>query len=137
MSTVLSEQVNNEGPLPKKARTVSIDYQSLVPPPPQPHMILRDTPKRLIVVGDIHGCLDEFQALLHASSYNKDEGDEVLLVGDLVNKGPFSAETVSYARENKFHCIRGNHDDFALCHALKLVPPSDHASLQYIDKLTQ
>lgn len=114
-----------------------VDYQSLVPAPKRPHMVLSDAPKRLIVVGDVHGCLEELQQLLVESNYNKNEGDEVLLVGDLVNKGPLSAETVQFARENNFHCIRGNHDDFALCHALQLVEKSTHPGLQYIEKLTQ
>lgn len=116
---------------------VKIDYEKLVPPPSTAHVIFTHTPKRLIVVGDVHGCLEELQQLLIESNYSKEEGDEVLLVGDLVNKGPFSAETVQYARENMFHCIRGNHDDFALCHALQLVEKSTHPGLQYISKLSQ
>lgn len=114
-----------------------VDYQSLVPAPKLPHIVLSVAPKRLIVVGDVHGCLEELQQLLVESNYNKDAGDEVLLVGDLVNKGPFSAETVQFARESNFHCIRGNHDDFALCHALQLVEKSTHPGLQYIEKLSQ
>lgn len=35
-------------------------------------------------------------------------------MGDLVNKGPKSAETVRFAREHGFYAVRGNHDDSAL-----------------------
>lgn len=37
-----------------------------------------------------------------------------MLVGDLVNKGPKSAEVVRWARERSVLAVRGNHDDAAL-----------------------
>lgn len=37
-----------------------------------------------------------------------------MLVGDLVNKGPKSAQVVRWAREAGAHCVRGNHDDALL-----------------------
>ena len=69
--------------------------------------------KRFIIVGDIHGCLEELQELLLKCDYTVDR-DAVILVGDLVNKGPFSAEVVQFARESEFYVIRGNHEDNAL-----------------------
>lgn len=39
---------------------------------------------RVIIIGDVHGCLDELQALLKRVAYNKDK-DTVVLVGDLVS----------------------------------------------------
>jgi hypothetical protein len=47
--------------------------------------------------------------------------DTVILVGDLVNKGPFSAEVVQYARSQSFFSTRGNHDDAALAQYLSFV----------------
>lgn len=44
---------------------------------------------RIIVVGDVHGCYDEFCALLEACDYNPDK-DNLIMAGDLVNKGPDS-----------------------------------------------
>lgn len=46
---------------------------------------------RLIVVGDIHGCHTEFLELLGKCDYNPGV-DKLLLLGDLVSKGPKSTE---------------------------------------------
>ena len=83
--------------------------------PPVPHAILRpDASKpRTIVIGDVHGCLDELKALLSECKYDA-KTTRVVLVGDLVNKGPKSAECVRYVRNSGFACVRGNHDDVAL-----------------------
>jgi predicted phosphodiesterase len=45
---------------------------------------------RVIVIGDVHGCVDEFRDLLIRAKYMP--GDLVLLLGDLVAKGPHSVE---------------------------------------------
>lgn len=113
-------------------------YHDIVPKPKLPHIALTESPRRLIVIGDVHGCLDEVKELLDACAYNSKEGDRVLFVGDLVNKGPLSLETVQYARLNNVLSIRGNHDDFALCLAMKLVPSEDKPpTLAYLDQLTR
>lgn len=77
---------------------------------------------RTILVGDVHGCIDELQALLRACSYT--QMDRVVLVGDLVAKGPDSAAVVQLARESKFLAVLGNHDDHVLSTlAAATVPP--------------
>ena len=52
--------------------------------------------RRLLIVGDLHGCADEFRSLMAA---HRRPNDVVILVGDVVNKGPKSAEAVLLARE--------------------------------------
>ena len=47
------------------------------------------TPTRTIIIGDVHGCLKELNALLDKVSYNKKK-DQLIFVGDLINKGPVS-----------------------------------------------
>ena len=76
--------------------------------------------KGFLVVGDVHGCLDELK-LLHAKAVEENDDTpfrQVLLLGDLVNKGPESARVVKYAKEQRWLSVRGNHDDGALATAL-------------------
>ncbi|KAI7879453.1 Metallo-dependent phosphatase [Lichtheimia hyalospora FSU 10163] len=68
-------------------------------------------PRRLFAVGDIHGCLDELNELLDTIQYDYASGDRLVLLGDLVAKGPDSAGVVQRARELNAWCVRGNHDD--------------------------
>lgn len=81
------------------------------------HHVVPTVLPRTIIVGDVHGCFDELRELLDKCLYNK-ETSTLILVGDLVNKGPYSSEVVKFARENKILCVRGNHDDACLKHAL-------------------
>ncbi|KAJ1888364.1 hypothetical protein LPJ66_008618 [Kickxella alabastrina] len=67
-------------------------------------------PKRLIFIGDIHGCLTELNLLLEKVKFTPGE-DQVVMVGDLVAKGPESVGVVRRARKIGAWCVRGNHDD--------------------------
>ncbi|KFA89094.1 metallophosphoesterase [Archangium violaceum] len=67
---------------------------------------------RTLFIGDVHGCAEELDALLHACGYRR--GERVVLVGDLVAKGPDSAGVVRRAREHGFLAVRGNHDEHVL-----------------------
>ncbi len=70
------------------------------------------TMHRTIVVGDVHGCVDELQELLRACEAGAD--DRVVLAGDLVAKGPDSQGVVQLARERGALGVLGNHDAYAL-----------------------
>ena len=86
-----------------------------VPPPLMMHATMpadADRP-RTILIGDVHGCLEELEELLDACAYDA-ATSRVVLVGDLVNKGPSSAGVVSFARRNRFWGVRGNHDEEAV-----------------------
>jgi len=52
--------------------------------------------KRTIFIGDVHGCLDELQALL--GKVDPKVGDRLIFVGDLVDKGPKSLSTLRYVQ---------------------------------------
>ena len=110
----------------------------LTPRPSASHIVLNELmlKSRTIVVGDIHGCLQEFEDLLTKCKYDPTDST-LILVGDLVNKGPYSAETVQYARSLGAYCVRGNHDDSALSHALGIHPRARDESYDYLEKLTR
>lgn len=67
---------------------------------------------RTLFIGDVHGCAEELDALLAECGWRPD--DRVVLVGDLVAKGPDSAGVVRRARERGFLAVRGNHDAHVL-----------------------
>ena len=60
---------------------------------------------RYFIVGDVHGCLDELHDLLEKARYD-DGATRLVLVGDLVNKGPKSLEVIRYCRENDIKAVR-------------------------------
>jgi hypothetical protein len=70
------------------------------------------TVQRTLFIGDVHGCLQELEELLEACAYAG--SDRVVLVGDLVAKGPDSAGVVRLARERGVLAVRGNHDAHVL-----------------------
>jgi predicted phosphodiesterase len=67
---------------------------------------------RTLFIGDVHGCAEELDSLLAECAWRP--GDRVVLVGDLVAKGPDSAGVVRRARERGFLAVRGNHDAHVL-----------------------
>ncbi|BDA49735.1 probable bis(5'-nucleosyl)-tetraphosphatase, symmetrical [Coccomyxa sp. Obi] len=90
--------------------------------PAETHATLEEAalgPGRLIIIGDVHGCVKELRELLDEADYVEGE-DTVVLVGDLVDKGPYPLEVLAEARRLNFLSVRGNHDDEALAAYEKL-----------------
>jgi bis(5'-nucleosyl)-tetraphosphatase (symmetrical) len=69
--------------------------------------------RRTITVGDIHGCLDEFDELMKQIEYKRGE-DRLVLLGDLIDRGPDPAGVVRRAFEIGAESIMGNHEEKAL-----------------------
>lgn len=65
--------------------------------------------KSYIVIGDIHGCFDEFMALI--KKFPKDI--PIISCGDLIDRGPKSADVVKFIRDGNIRCVRGNHEQMA------------------------
>lgn len=63
---------------------------------------------RLIAIGDIHGCHLEFADLL--SKISLQTTDQVVLLGDLINRGPDSRRVIQLARECGAVSLIGNHE---------------------------
>ena len=64
--------------------------------------------KRIFAIGDVHGCYEEFEALL--DKLDAQPGDRVIQLGDLVNRGPNSHRAVQIARQREIECVVGNHE---------------------------
>ena len=75
------------------------------------------------VIGDIHGCWETLQGLLQRIRWDS-AGDELWLVGDLVNRGPRSLEVLRWARRHRERIVSvlGNHDLHLLARARGLRP---------------
>jgi len=69
-------------------------------------------PKRKIVIGDVHGHYEALSYLLDFIS--PVEEDEVYFLGDLIDRGPHSAQVVRLVMENNYQCLRGNHEQMLL-----------------------
>ena len=70
-------------------------------------------------IGDIQGCFSELEQLLDKIKFNVNQ-DQLWFVGDLVNRGPQSLDTIQYIRTlgNSAKCVLGNHDIHLIaCHA--------------------
>jgi serine/threonine protein phosphatase 1 len=63
---------------------------------------------RIIAIGDIHGCHQEFAEMLGLLELTKD--DSLILLGDLVNRGPDSCRVIDLAREHNALSLLGNHE---------------------------
>jgi hypothetical protein len=89
---------------------------------------------RTLVIGDVHGCLDELRALVGKAGIADD--DEVVFVGDLVAKGPDSAGVVGWARARGAAAVLGNHDEHVL-HARAGAPGAKQQHLKVAKTLSK
>jgi serine/threonine protein phosphatase 1 len=71
---------------------------------------------RNLVVGDIHGCLTNFDALLQSIAPTSD--DHLILLGDYVDRGPESAgvlkRILSLSKTHRVTALKGNHEQMML-----------------------
>ena len=63
---------------------------------------------RFIAIGDVHGCVDELATLIEKLEIQPK--DQVIYLGDLVNRGPDSHGVISIARKTATVAIVGNHE---------------------------
>lgn len=67
---------------------------------------------RRIVIGDVHGHYDTLMTLLDAIA--PCEEDRVYFLGDLIDRGPKSAQVVEFVKESGYTCLLGNHEQMVL-----------------------
>ncbi|XP_078578389.1 bis(5'-nucleosyl)-tetraphosphatase, symmetrical-like isoform X2 [Branchiostoma floridae x Branchiostoma japonicum] len=67
--------------------------------------------RRVFVFGDVHGCYDELVHLLERADETAAGNILYISVGDLINRGPMSAQVVSLVRNRSILAVRGNHEE--------------------------
>ena len=84
--------------------------------------------RRYDVIGDIHGCWEEFTDLVQKLGYtindhgiNAPEGSKLILAGDVIDKGPKSREVAKLILNSPdVVLVLGNHENFANYAALDM-----------------
>mgnify|MGYP001430082385 CR=1 FL=1 len=69
-----------------------------------------NTPQQIAVIGDIHGCIHTLEKVYSRISSEK----YIYSVGDLVDRGAYSKEVVTFIIENGIRTVKGNHEDMML-----------------------
>ncbi|MHA6495507.1 symmetrical bis(5'-nucleosyl)-tetraphosphatase [Pseudomonas borbori] len=84
-------------------------------------------------VGDLQGCLQPLQCLLERVAFDPAK-DRLWLVGDLVNRGPQSLDTLRflYGMRDALTCVLGNHDLHLLAAAHNIERLKKNDTLQEI-----
>ena len=113
LTIVTSLSVYASGNLSDQINLIRNPTHNAVYSPPYSPAATNDA-ARLLIIGDVHGMLDELKTLLDKADYKASRGDRVIFVGDLVNKGPESAGVVQYAMDINSTTVRGNHEDKVL-----------------------
>lgn len=67
------------------------------------------TVQRHILVGDIHGCIEELNELVKTIGFNRSK-DKLILLGDLIDRGPDSIGVIRRAQELRADSVMGNHE---------------------------
>ena len=65
--------------------------------------------RRTVIVGDVHGCAHELSALLDLIHFGT--GDRLVLVGDVLARGPDSIGALDIVRQTGAVLVRGNHEE--------------------------
>jgi bis(5'-nucleosyl)-tetraphosphatase (symmetrical) len=74
------------------------------------------TPRRTLVVGDVHGCLAELDELIAAARWAPGR-DRLVFLGDLLDRGPDPVGVLRRVRELGAECVLGNHEEKHLRYA--------------------
>ncbi|KJB86011.1 metallophosphoesterase [Paenibacillus sp. E194] len=76
------------------------------------------------IVGDVHECIHDLQGLLRSCGYRIEDGKlsatervqdtDIILVGDWIDKGKATKETIDFLYDNRehFRFVLGNHENF-------------------------
>lgn len=94
----------------------------------QPIIAVRNSPLTTYAIGDIQGCLQPLKRLLDRVKFDPDS-DHLWSVGDVVNRGPASLESLRFCYNLgcHFRMVLGNHDLhlLAIAHGVRRPSRSD------------
>ena len=89
----------------------------------RPHLDLPDLGQSLYVIGDVHGCLRQLQEMerriLARAAHFADREHVIVLVGDMIDRGPESAAVIDHVMSPTVGNVRrlallGNHEEAML-----------------------
>jgi len=77
---------------------------------------------RRFAFGDIHGCYHTFSSIITELKITRE--DQIFLLGDMINRGAYSKETLDYIIDNRekgcqIFPVRGNHEEVIINHLEK------------------
>lgn len=64
------------------------------------------------ILGDIHGSYATLMALI--AKLPVTDYSDLVLCGDLIDRGPRSREVVEFVKSNNIDCVKGNHEDLMI-----------------------
>jgi predicted phosphodiesterase len=76
---------------------------------------------RLAILADIHGNLPALEAVL--TDLARYRVDQVIVAGDVINWGPFSAQVMARVAGDGWIAVRGNNEDYLLDYDTPRAPP--------------
>ncbi len=78
--------------------------------------------ERICAIGDIHGSFDLLTDMVERQINFNPESDKIIILGDVIDRGPNSREVVNYLQQlkqsypNNIVLLMGNHEDMALAY---------------------
>jgi len=76
--------------------------------------------RQLVIVGDVHANLSPLKKLLHKIGFDTTKGDHLILVGDMIAKGPDNKGVLDFVMSLNASAVRGNHEDKVLAAAREI-----------------
>ncbi len=67
----------------------------------------------IAVIGDPHGCLLTLKALITQVRMDH-PGILICIVGDLIDRGPLSAQVIQFVIDENIYCVLGNHEQMMI-----------------------
>ena len=64
--------------------------------------------ENIYIIGDVHGCYRSLLALIEQLPHKFDS--KICFVGDLIDRGPASADVVEFVRAGGYDAVMGNHE---------------------------